>query len=295
MAEGSSRARRGFLLRALFEILLGIPDGLPAAEALAKLVQTVELTAHEAADYAARPGIRRFERDVRFTSIPFVKAGWLRKEKGRWSVTPDGADAYHQFTDPETFLREAVRRYRAWARTRPTGSDDADDETTAPVITTLEEAEEAASGAIRDYLQGMSPYGFQELIAALLRALGYFVLWVAPPGPDRGIDILATTDALGIQRPRIKIQVKRHADRQRVDAVRAFQAVLGDHDVGIFVNTGGFTSDAAAEARGHPQRPVTVLDADDVVRLWIDHQARLTYEQRELLPLKAVYYLQPPT
>lgn len=33
----------------------------------------------------------------------------------------------------------------------------------------------------------MSPYDFQDLAAALLEAMGYRVLWVAPPGPDRGV------------------------------------------------------------------------------------------------------------
>src|SRR5581483_1369220 len=35
------------------------------------------------------------------------------------------------------------------------------------------------------------------LVAALLRAMGYHVSWVAPPGPDRGVDIIARTDPLG--------------------------------------------------------------------------------------------------
>ena len=42
--------------------------------------------------------------------------------------------------------------------------------------------------------------------------MGYHVAWVAPPGKDRGIDILAWSDPLGTRPPRIKIQVKRHEE-----------------------------------------------------------------------------------
>lgn len=289
----TSFSRKGYLARKLFEILLPVSDGLPASTALARLEASVDLTQREAADYPNRPGVRRFEKEVRFTTIPFVKSGWLRKEKGVWSISPEGEAAYRQYLDPTAFLREAVSRYRAWRAAQPDGQDE-DDEATAQAVGTLDEAEDEASAAIRDYLQKMGEYEFQDLIAALLEGLGYSVLWVAPRGPDQGIDILATTDPLGVERPRLKVQVKRHADPVPVDTVRAFQAVLGDHDVGIFVNTGGFTSGAASEARGHSQHPITLLDSDDIVRLWIDHQTELTHEQRELLPLKAVFYLRPP-
>ncbi len=290
----SPGARKSFLLRTLFGVLLEQPAGLPAVEALSRLASTVELTPREASDYPNRPGDRRFEKEVRFTSIPFVKAGWLRKDKGRWTVTPEGARAYKDFTDPLIFRAEARKLYRAWQTTQA-ADEDQEEDGREQAVATLDEAKEQASAAIREYLQSMNAYQFQDLIAALLAALGYHIIWVAPPGPDHGVDILATTDPLGVQQPRLKVQVKRHAEPQPVAAVRAFQAVLGDHDVGMFVNVGGFTSGAENEARGHVQRPVTLLDADDVVRLWLQHQQNLTHEQRALLPLTAVHYLDLPT
>jgi predicted Mrr-cat superfamily restriction endonuclease len=36
--------------------------------------------------------------------------------------------------------------------------------------------------------------------------------YVAPPGPDGGIDLIAHTDPLGTTGPRIKVQVKRRDD-----------------------------------------------------------------------------------
>ena len=40
----------------------------------------------------------------------------------------------------------------------------------------------------------MNPNELQELVADLLRAMDYHVAWVAPPGKDGGVDVLAFTD-----------------------------------------------------------------------------------------------------
>ena len=90
-------------------------------------------------------------------------------------------------------------------------------------------------------------------------AMGYYVSWVSPPGPDRGIDIVAYTDPLGAPGPRIKAQVKRRADKTAVDGVRAFLAMLGTHDVGLFIATGGFTGEAEREVRSQENRRVTLI------------------------------------
>ena len=81
--------------------------------------------------------------------------------------------------------------------------------------------------------------------------MGYHVAWVSPPGRDQGIDVIAYTDPLGTSVPRIKVQVKRQPENKvNVDGLRSFMALLGDQDVGIFISTGGFTSEAERETRG---------------------------------------------
>ena len=129
----------------------------------------------------------------------------------------------------------------------------------------------------------MNPYEFQQLVARLLEAMGYHIAWIAEPGPDRGLDILAYTDALGATGPRIKVQVKRRSDKMAAEGLRSFLAVLGDHDVGIFVATGGFTKDAEIEWRSQQQRKVTLVDMHKLVELWERHYDKLTDEARSLL------------
>lgn len=298
MAGG--RRRQGELLRGVFRVLRDQPEGMQAADVIAAVERLVPPTSFENETFPNNPASRRYPKILRFATIGPVKAGWLVKENGRWSLTEEGRQAYEQFPDPGALMAEAGRLYRVWKRQQPDDPGDGgngDGEETGghePAIA-LEEATEAAATAIRAYLATMPPYDFQNLVAALLRAMGYYVLWVAPPGPDQGIDLIAYTDPLGAKPPRIKVQVKRQIGTKiAVDGVRAFMAVLGDQDVGIYVSAGGFTADAQREARAQERRALTLIDLDRLVRLWIEHYDHMDDSDRLRLPLKPVYFLAPP-
>ena len=293
MAEITAR-RRGELVRAVFKVLLGHPDGLPAKEVIKRVEGELKLTEFEKSDFVKHPGVRRFDKHVRFATIKAVKAGWLIKRKGEWSLSDAGREAYRSFPDREEFEREAHRLYRNGADSRPQEAEEQEpleeEEDISPGAT-LEEAEENAWREVAEHLTSMAPYDFQHLVAALLRGMGYHVAWVAPPGKDGGIDIVAHTDPLGTRVPRIKVQVKRRQDKVSVDGLRSFMAVLGDQDVGIFVSTSGFTNEAEAEDRAQEKRQLTLVDLEPLFDLWVEHYKRLDDADRALLPLRPVYYL----
>jgi restriction system protein len=292
-----TRRRTGELLRKLFEVLMDHPEGLPAREALAKIQSQVNLTEYEKGHFES--GGLRFEHILRFATIDTVKAGWLLKHKGQWSVTEEGREAYRQFPDPEMFYKRAVKLYYQWRNRQP---DTAPDAPSTPVQAeevekrsriTFEEAEEQAWSEVEQYLRGMPPYDFQDLVAALLRAMGYYVSWVSPPGKDGGIDVLAWNDPLGTRPPRIKVQVKRVGQNVTVDGLRSFMALLGDDDVGLFVTTSGFTKDAQDEARTQEKRKVTLVDLERFFELWVEHYGRLEDAARRRFPLQPIYFLAP--
>jgi restriction system protein len=139
----------------------------------------------------------------------------------------------------------------------------------------------------------MNPFDFQELVAALLRAMGYHVSWIAPPGKDGGIDIVAWSDPLGTRPPRIKVQVKRVGQNVSVDGLRSFMAILSDDDVGLFVTTAGFTKDAEEAARTQEKRKVTLVNLEKLFDLWVEYYARLDNDARRRLPLSPIYFLAP--
>src|SRR5690242_4208751 len=106
MAEITSR-RRGELMRGVFGLLRDRPDGMAVRDLMRELERRVPPTAFEAATYPNNPDVRRYEKIVRFSTITSVKAGWLIKDKGQWSLTDEGAKSYEQFTDAERLEREA--------------------------------------------------------------------------------------------------------------------------------------------------------------------------------------------
>lgn len=277
----------------MFQVLVEHPDGLPAKQVIAQLRGLVPPTPFESSEYPNSPGVIRYDKIIRFYTINCVKAGWLVKD-GAWTVTEAGIEAFERLKDPEDFSRAAGAAYREWRRR---STDDAQTEEIVevepPPAVTLEEAEDAAFDQVRAHVEAIPPYEFQELVAALLRAMGYHVSWVAPPGKDGGMDIVATEDPLGIHGPRIKVQVKHRVETADAGDLRAFSAVLGPHDVGIFVSRNGFTRDAEAETRAQESRRVTLLDLKGLLELWSRHYDRIDPDERALLPLRPVFFLAP--
>ena len=294
MSKGITRERTGYILQELFRLLVNSPEGLHARVAINTLADSLQLTEHECGEYEG--GSRRFDKILRFATVDAVKAGWMRKNKGVWSVTEEGIAAISRFPEPENFYREASRLYRKWKKSQ-IDLDEVEtvveSDTIRDAKITYEQAEEQAWEEIGVFLEEIDPYDFQDLVAALLEAMNYHVAWTSPPGKDGGVDILAWNDPLGTKPPRIKVQVKRRKDSIAVEELRAFLALVNDDDVGIFVTTGGFTKDSEILARTQERRKVTLIDRQKLVDLWIEYNDRLDKDKRNLLPLKPIYFIAP--
>ena len=129
----------------------------------------------------------------------------------------------------------------------------------------------------------------QELVASILRAMG-FKARVAPPGPDRGIDVFASPDGLGLQEPRIKAEVKhRKGSQMGSQEIRSFVGGLRPGDRALYISTGGFSKEAKDEAE-RSNIPLTLLDLDDIAALIEQHYENFDAEGRGLLPLTKIYW-----
>lgn len=290
----STKHRRGEIKQAVLQVLSD-RGPLSAADAVALCRDRLRPSDWELESYPSQPGVPRIETMIRYGTIGPVKAGWIIKDRGTWEITEDGRRALADFPVPEDLNAAAARAYNEWKSGQPSDDrDDFDEDTDAPPGSPLsiELAEETALKEISDHIGRIPPYEFQRLVAALLRAMGYFVAWIAPPGKDGGVDIVALTDPLGANGPRIKVQVKRHTTG-KISAMdlRAFMAVLGQNDVGMFVTSSEFTSDAMAEARQQETRRVSLVGLKDLLELWIDHYETIEDEERRLLPLRPVHFL----
>ena len=254
------------------------------------------LSEYEAGTYST--GDRRFEKIIRWATVDLVNAGWMVKNKGTWSVTDAGRVAYKDYPDPETFYREAVKLYRKWkqgqtSETPSTPVSEANgDEVGNFSRVTYEQAEEQAWQEIKKYVKGMDPYKLQELVAALLKAMGYYQSWISPPGKDGELDIIAHPDPLGTRSPRIKVQVKRTEQKITVDGVRAFLSLIEDDDAGLFVATGGFTGEAHSLTRTS-RRKIRLIDLEGLFDLWVEFYHKVDDEAQALLPISPIHFITP--
>lgn len=286
--------RKGRLMRALFEILKLAPDGLQAKDAIAAVKQKVELAPEEQGAFV-ESGLEKFPHLLRFSTITVVKAGWLLKEDGTWSLTSEGEEALAKYTSPEEFWKQARILYAQWKKQAVVEVDhDEDSETKVTEATSLEDAEDQARSEILEFLAQVPPFDFQRACAHLVAALGHRVAWISPPGPDGGLDFVAYADPIGATGRRIKGQAKRQSQKkQDVDDVNAFLAKLKGDDAGVFIALGGFTKPAHEIARADERRLV-LLDGGDFLRLWIEHYKKLDEGAKNILQLRPIWRLVRP-
>jgi restriction system protein len=148
--------------------------------------------------------------------------------------------------------------------------------------------EDQAIERVKDKILSLTWDELQELVAALLRALGYRTM-VSPAGPDRGRDILASRDGFGFEPPRIVVEVKHRRGAMGAPEVRAFLGGRHSDDRGLYVSTGGFTREAQYEA----DRASTVthlMNLDDLARALIEQYDQLDQSGQSLLRLQRIYW-----
>ncbi len=142
---------------------------------------------------------------------------------------------------------------------------------------------------IKDKILNLDPEELEMLVAAVLRAMGYKAR-VTPKGPDRGVDVIASPDGLGLEEPRIKAEVK-HRPKTAMGSqeIRSFLGGLRQGDRALYVSTGGFTKDAGYEG-DRSNIPITLLNLDDLATLVVAHYENFDMDSKVLIPLTRLYW-----
>jgi restriction system protein len=301
MSRSTDSAKK--TLHAAFQ-LLKKNGPMPLKEVLDHVEQTVTFNAWEQEVYE-KTGYVRWRSLFHFYSVDAVKAGLLVKNKGVWTLTPEGEKMLAK--GPEAIIKTSTDAYRDWARERrkgetkpakggkPSVEDEEDEEPQDQRVEQkafLEQMDEKAREGIIDYLRSKNPYEFQDMVAALLRAMGYHTPFVAERGPDGGVDIIAYLDPLGFKVPRVIVQVKRRPEETVTPA--QVQSLIGtlnkSTDVGLFVTLGTFSRQAARVARTSSTH-CELIDGNRFIELWKEHYGKMPDEDRTLMPLHAVWFL----
>lgn len=147
---------------------------------------------------------------------------------------------------------------------------------------------EKSTELIKDRIASLGEYELQDLVAAVLRAMG-FKTKVSPPGSDRGVDVFASPDGLGLTEPRIKVEVK-HKKHTSMGAqeIRKFVGGFRAGDRGLYVSSGGFSKEARYEA-DRAQFPISLVDLDELTELVTQYYDTFDAEGRALMNLVRIY------
>lgn len=146
---------------------------------------------------------------------------------------------------------------------------------------------ENSTETLKDRILSLSPDNMEELIKEILNAMGY-IARRSPKGADRGIDVFASKDGLGLEEPRIFVEVKHRKGQMGAPDLRTFLGGRQTGDRCIYVSTGGFTKDARYEAE-RAKIPLSLVDLDMLAELITLHYDNFRAEGKVLLPLRKVY------
>jgi len=295
-----SRSRQT-AMKTMFEalnILKASGGSMPGKEVMAKMRDNLSFTEWELEIYE-KTGYIRWESIFHFYTIDLIKAGYLRKNKRIWYLTDEGEKALQK--GPLELMNSANAAYKQWHKENKlkdekevieTGEEELEDADQLQRATIYQLESQAIEG-IKEYINQKNPYEFQDLVAALLRAMKYYTPFISPKGRDGGIDVIAYRDPLGASEPRIKVQVKHKPDSAvPVNDIRSLMGLLNNKtgEIGLFVTSGRFTPEAEKVARDSSVH-VRLIDIDSFIQLWQQFYDNLTDEEKNLLPLYKMYFL----
>ena len=187
------------------------------------------------------------------------------------------------FRIPDTAADEIEAKLAGGARPQPMPENEVNNE-----VDLVQDLQARAREFIKDRLSNLSWDQMQELVAGLLRAMGYKTR-ISPAGSDRGKDIIASPDGFGFESPRIVVEVKHRRGQMGAPEIRSFLGGRHPADKGLYVSTGGFTRDAQYEAE-RSSIPVTLLDMDGLAMAVTEYYDRMDAEVKALIPLTRIYW-----
>lgn len=132
-------------------------------------------------------------------------------------------------------------------------------------------------------------HSLSRLVGAVLTAEG-FVCEVSDEGPDGGIDVFAGRGALGLDPPRLVVQVKSSPTPVDAPTVRQLHGVIATHgaDQGLMVAWGGVNKVARREL-GTQRFNLRVWAAAELIEAICRNYVRLPDWVRAELPLKQIW------
>ncbi len=267
--SGAVPGTAGMLYRFVYEINIG--DYIIYPSKLDKRVHIGQVTG----EYAYRPELS--------SAYPNTRAVKWLKDIPRTAFTQGALyeiGAAQSFFQVKNYADEFIAVLAGDAPIEESGEDNT-------VTAVAENIEEQTATFIRKRLsQELKGFPFERFIAHLLNIIGYKTR-LSPQGGDGGIDIIAHKDALGIEPPIIKVQVKSNDGVITPDKVQALYGNVETGEYGLFVTLSSFSAKASAFAKSKSN--LRLIDGDELIELILANYEAIDSKYKAMLPLKNVY------
>ncbi len=171
-------------------------------------------------------------------------------------------------------------------------AEEEQDDDTATVAVSRQAEVTTGDFVIRQIMNRLSGYEFEELVAHLLECMGDTARLTSRSG-DGGVDVIAHRDKLGFEPPILKVQCKRKTDQTGRPEVDQLLGTLGDGEYGLFISLGSFSRQTVELERNRPK--LRLIDGEQFVELLLEQYGRLAPRYRSLIPLKQIYVPDLPT
>ncbi len=290
-----SRALAAKLLFATFNILKDAGGSLTGKEVITKIESSVELDEWDKSVYE-KTGNTRWVSVLHFFTIDAIKAGFLIKEKGTWTLSNAGKEAIKL---GEVGLLEACSEgYAKWKLTVPAKQQtetvvakELKDEPPEELLeSTISEINDNLAREILDIVKNCSPVFFERLVVALLVKMGYGgtladAARVIGRSGDGGIDGIIDEDRLGLDA--IYIQAKRWEGIVGRPEIQKFVGALQGQRAhkGVFITTSDFTKEAQEYVKNISNK-VVLMNGFALARLMIENNVgvsvAVTYEVKKI-------------
>lgn len=244
--------------------------------------------------------IGRIDGDYRYQDDP---GGLLHIRPVRWLQTDIPRDAFDQdllYSFGAFITIGRVQRDRAEGRilaaigqeAKPVPPPVVGEEEAVAEVEEAPDVEAVAREQIRQFISAnFAGHELARLVGAILEGQG-FMTTLSPPGADQGVDILAGRGPMGLDSPRVVVQVKTgQAGIEEFRSLRGLVTALAA-DQGLLVAWRGFKGTVRAEAKQDYFR-MRLWDAEDLMTALFSVYDRLSASVRSELPLQHVWALVP--
>jgi restriction system protein len=281
--QSNSRALAASLLHAAFQYLAA-NGGRAAIRDIKPFISPMVAQNEWAMQVIESNGLPRWETYLHFFSIDAVKAGYLTKSRGVWTLTESGLAACT--LDATTLLDNATSGYRVWRKAQlglaasspePVTEEESESPPEERMAAVQAAAEAGLAAELLERVLTNTPEFFERLVLTLVQKMGYGGLaddaaqHTGRRG-DGGIDGIIHEDALGLDP--IYLQAKRYKGSVPDNEVRDFIGALAIRGgrKGVFITTGRFAENAKAHARTSQQQRIALIDGPSLAALMIKHE-----------------------